>query len=981
MEGGSTSHSNGHFSHRSYSTRSHNNIYNSSGKKPNFPSHNGGASYRSQYSADAKNEQHGTVTINEDEYTKITTPRQDVLFKKGYLSRPRNYATTTTPTSENGIITASSSVNGTTDGSDMATGSGSVSTAESVTSDSTYLTDTHFVEYPTVYPYFGYFDQSGVLVMNGFAVDNNGFSYMNGGQTYIYPPNYHCQATVGDDDQKENVQGVDSEQAHIAEESVEGLHTTEETGIDDSVITDASLSENVKSLIMEQASSCSQQDHDDSNVTVLTNEIDIVLQTDADEASNDLDQSVPQQQIMSPYADGYDYAQFYNAFYYPGCVVTPLPILSNGMYYDQYEEEHARQLGFRKRRKRYRNWEEYPTDIQLDGTTEFAYHDPNLFCTPESSVPTEVPASVIISEHVVDVQQLSQPPSNTPSTTYQLSSSQPEEPSSPPILLTSQDSPKSKARSQPTQEAITRVPGKTKSQSQKTRKKDLIEATRAFAEQNIDLTKSACRLKTCEARNDESNAWKIVRNGREVALEEDRELRYIDTRAMTKMEAIKEIPETSVKEEPIESVAAVTAIDATLDGVKHGKKEVAGKKGKKTAKGKGKKQKKFNLAQHQKGFEVIEPEFAPAVEVEADEESEETELADEATILTEDACLPDTYNYNTHEHVTVVPLIENDDFVMERNDSVDGPTEVTDADDEAIMERDLHDVQINDLNIDEDFVAENAVSQSYPYEESVNISKHENCENAHFTQEKEIKCNETANKQDDRIVNDVPSVLSENMNCEDSLTICVDLNNDVKTEILSKECTITDNSKNLSPSEGSSPSSNSEEDDDHNCRHFSGEEYSENFDSGVQSPAAFVAETTEERKSSSSSYNSNEIHVTDAVTKWLSETLSNKRLEEMFILPDDPTLLFRIHQFNFMNFDDSFALSSDTYSSSSCDEAEDADSDYMSDVQVKKRQLCAFDSNQKTESQKDQLDKQTANGHIHASDDHSNHKQKRCIIM
>jgi len=31
-----------------------------------------------------------TVTFNEDEYTKITTPRQDVLFKKGYLGRRKH---------------------------------------------------------------------------------------------------------------------------------------------------------------------------------------------------------------------------------------------------------------------------------------------------------------------------------------------------------------------------------------------------------------------------------------------------------------------------------------------------------------------------------------------------------------------------------------------------------------------------------------------------------------------------------------------------------------------------------------------------------------------------------------------------------------------------------------------------------------------------------------------------------------------------
>lgn len=28
-----------------------------------------------------------------DEYTRITTPRQDVLFKKGYLNKPKNYQT------------------------------------------------------------------------------------------------------------------------------------------------------------------------------------------------------------------------------------------------------------------------------------------------------------------------------------------------------------------------------------------------------------------------------------------------------------------------------------------------------------------------------------------------------------------------------------------------------------------------------------------------------------------------------------------------------------------------------------------------------------------------------------------------------------------------------------------------------------------------------------------------------------------------
>lgn len=43
-----------------------------------------------------------------DEYTRITTPRQDVLFKKGYLSRNIN-KTATTLTTSNSVETAASS--------------------------------------------------------------------------------------------------------------------------------------------------------------------------------------------------------------------------------------------------------------------------------------------------------------------------------------------------------------------------------------------------------------------------------------------------------------------------------------------------------------------------------------------------------------------------------------------------------------------------------------------------------------------------------------------------------------------------------------------------------------------------------------------------------------------------------------------------------------------------------------------------------
>ncbi|XP_045469202.1 uncharacterized protein LOC123676920 [Harmonia axyridis] len=52
------------------------------------------------------------ITFNEDEYTRITTPRQDVLFKKGYLNKPKTYSTQTS-TGNSSTSTGNSTGNGT----------------------------------------------------------------------------------------------------------------------------------------------------------------------------------------------------------------------------------------------------------------------------------------------------------------------------------------------------------------------------------------------------------------------------------------------------------------------------------------------------------------------------------------------------------------------------------------------------------------------------------------------------------------------------------------------------------------------------------------------------------------------------------------------------------------------------------------------------------------------------------------------------
>ncbi|XP_060532668.1 uncharacterized protein LOC132705798 isoform X2 [Cylas formicarius] len=54
------------------------------------------------------------ITFNDDEYTRITTPRQDVLFKKGYLNKPKAYQTQTS-TGNSTVSTGNSTENGTPD--------------------------------------------------------------------------------------------------------------------------------------------------------------------------------------------------------------------------------------------------------------------------------------------------------------------------------------------------------------------------------------------------------------------------------------------------------------------------------------------------------------------------------------------------------------------------------------------------------------------------------------------------------------------------------------------------------------------------------------------------------------------------------------------------------------------------------------------------------------------------------------------------
>lgn len=90
-----------------------------------------------------------------DEYTRITTPRQDVLFKKGYLSRPkRTFISTDTNTSSSGAVSV-------------------ISTEESATPSSQSFSPEHCTSIPEIqdqdfnpFAYPSFVDQNGLVYVN-----------------------------------------------------------------------------------------------------------------------------------------------------------------------------------------------------------------------------------------------------------------------------------------------------------------------------------------------------------------------------------------------------------------------------------------------------------------------------------------------------------------------------------------------------------------------------------------------------------------------------------------------------------------------------------------------------------------------------------------------------------------------------------------------------------------------------------------------
>ncbi|GLV37069.1 hypothetical protein CBL_02100 [Carabus blaptoides fortunei] len=162
---------NGHYPHSNGHQRGR---YHSSHSTPTRYHHHNGY-YASKSTRSSSTASDNKITFNEDEYTRITTPRQDVLFKKGYLSKPKPYLQQHHQQQQQQLTSAGNS-----------TGDG---TPDHQSADGAELGD---YEYEHTSPF---------IFPNGF-IDQNGICYINGVHGYepypqmmmynpvCYPPPY-----------------------------------------------------------------------------------------------------------------------------------------------------------------------------------------------------------------------------------------------------------------------------------------------------------------------------------------------------------------------------------------------------------------------------------------------------------------------------------------------------------------------------------------------------------------------------------------------------------------------------------------------------------------------------------------------------------------------------------------------------------------------------------------------------------------------
>ncbi|XP_050090399.1 uncharacterized protein LOC126574313 [Anopheles aquasalis] len=990
-------------------------------------------------------------TINDDEYTRITTPRQDVLFKKGYLSRPKPQTTTTTTTTTamTADTTASSSLAGTTsEGSDGGNGGGSnsISTTESITSDygGSFAADS----FPIPCLPYGYFTENGVLVMNGFAVDNNGYSYFNGGQTYIYPPNFtNCQApnsaeatvpeeaglacSTGEtlyDGTVAEEQGVDAQPAVYGEDG-----TTECTAASaNAVMPDSSTMHPI-----EEGTSDQPEPSVVDGFLVSQPGTGATINDDGSFEGSDLEANGFYQ-----FNDSYDMAQFYSSVCYPQWCMGHYGLCEDGTPLQATEyvmpngEVYTHQTSFKKRKKRFRHQDEVQQDESGTAVESVATPVPLMFTSvpvqggfvPSSTTTTTVPVQ-LNHQLNADVEEFL-PSVVTPAATTtdaterttshrsaRKSNTQPTAAKKSLSTVSSASknpaSAKAAATSTPVESVATPSAAKTAPialrppalGSHKNRKKDLIESTLAFAEQNIDLTRP--KLAASQSHDIHDLLWTTVsKGGRKRVVEQEQP---VDTVPITgcsdrPVDEAKPVIDSQQSIKQPAPVATGSSEPRPLATVVHtpeaeSKKEVTGKNKKKTQKHKRQQRKPGNAVLHRQpleGFQLIEPEFTPRVDlapqrgvkgcdsevlehgeevidpVDCDEVVEEVLAIEEARGEDEPVVSPPLVEENKvvvcitekeeeeEEEAEEKEEVPHDELICDRiveqvdsapivrcNVVVECPEPAEPVpESQIVVERALIDDEIilNETETEKQVMLEVATMANMAEESECNEpaveSKTVECPSIVAVDGKECSITTIPEELNQPSVEPPPSPVEERPQVIECIAIKPLLTLAAEPERVPDERT---------PRMSDTDEADEEEmGEDRHRKRDSVSGYTESIDSGLQSPAP-CGQATPETSSLASSHEA-EPHedehrgpqLSQLVGLWLTRKLEDHEPDEVFVLPhSNPLLMQRLHQFQQLQCGRD-RLASDSYDDGDDDDDDDADdddderdtdSDYMSDGQ------------------------------------------------
>uniref|UniRef100_A0A336LZG9 CSON008917 protein n=1 Tax=Culicoides sonorensis TaxID=179676 RepID=A0A336LZG9_CULSO len=295
------------------------------------------------------------VQFNEDEYTRITTPRQDVLFKKGYLSRPKTQTVTHTHQTYN---------NGTLDGF----------YPSYITADSPPLTINGGLASPngTEYPFIP--ATPGAFMNDPYG---NPVYFMPYPDMY-YPPTSSTtnpEMEMGDQFNPMYINGLYS--PPLIEENDESISppVTSTTGTNCSDSSDSS--EEISSTtiateptVLADETPCEKVPKENQ----IESEIDTQKGEENNEQAIEMPQEEVQQAVASPvYENGYDsispYLNPYAPVYYYPLPFYPVPAMGPysptefyqspepetlGVYQNGFQFENGRHGKYPKRKKRYR---------------------------------------------------------------------------------------------------------------------------------------------------------------------------------------------------------------------------------------------------------------------------------------------------------------------------------------------------------------------------------------------------------------------------------------------------------------------------------------------------------------------------------------------------------------------------------------------------------------------------------------------------